>query len=45
MEDIKVASIVVKDDIAVSDEDKQRGVAGTVLVHKYAGYLVNKESN
>lgn len=42
MEDIKVASIVVKDDIAVSDEDKQRGVAGTVLVHKYAGYLAEQ---
>ncbi|PTI39488.1 dihydroxyacetone kinase subunit DhaK [Staphylococcus casei] len=39
MEDIQVATVIVKDDIAVSDEDKRRGVAGTVLVHKYAGYL------
>lgn len=42
MEDIKVASIIVKDDIAVRDEDKRRGVAGTVLVHKYAGYLAEQ---
>ncbi|PHK50444.1 dihydroxyacetone kinase subunit DhaK [Staphylococcus edaphicus] len=39
MEDILVETVVVKDDIAVSDEEKRRGVAGTVLVHKYAGYL------
>ncbi|MBO0382913.1 dihydroxyacetone kinase subunit DhaK [Staphylococcus saprophyticus] len=39
MEDIHVETVVVKDDIAVSDEEKRRGVAGTVLVHKYAGDL------
>lgn len=39
MEDIHVETVVVKDDIAVSDEEKRRGVAGTVLVHKYAGHL------
>lgn len=42
MEDIQVATVIVKDDIAVSDEDKRRGVAGTVLVHKYAGYLAGQ---
>ncbi|XVL41429.1 dihydroxyacetone kinase subunit DhaK [Staphylococcus equorum] len=42
MEDIQVATVIVKDDIAVSDDDKRRGVAGTVLAHKYAGYLADK---
>lgn len=41
MEDIQVETVVVKDDIAVSDEEKRRGVAGTILVHKYAGYLAD----
>ncbi|MEB8125856.1 dihydroxyacetone kinase subunit DhaK [Staphylococcus succinus] len=45
MEDIQVATVIVKDDIAVSDEDKRRGVAGTVLVHKYAGYLAVQGKN
>ena len=42
MEDIQVATVIVKDDIAVSDTDKRRGVAGTVLAHKYAGYLADQ---
>ncbi|WP_436860007.1 dihydroxyacetone kinase subunit DhaK [Staphylococcus caeli] len=42
MEDIQVKTVIVKDDIAVSDVDKRRGVAGTVLVHKYAGYLADQ---
>lgn len=42
MEDIQVATVIVKDDIAVSDDDKRRGVAGTVLAHKYAGYLADQ---
>src|SRR5699024_8753436 len=42
MEDIKVETVIVKDDIAVSDEDKRRGVAGTVFAHKYAGYLADQ---
>lgn len=42
MEDIKVESIIVRDDIAISDPEKRRGVAGTVFVHKYAGYLAEK---
>lgn len=45
MEDIQVTTVIVKDDIAVSDEDKRRGVAGTVLVHKYAGYLAVQGEN
>ena len=42
MEDIKVESVIVRDDIAISDPEKRRGVAGTVIVHKYAGYLAEK---
>ncbi|MEJ7337841.1 dihydroxyacetone kinase subunit DhaK [Staphylococcus epidermidis] len=42
MEDIKVESVIVSDDIAISDPEKRRGVAGTVFVHKYAGYLAEK---
>lgn len=42
MEDINVAMVVVKDDIAVDEVDQRRGVAGTVLVHKYAGYLAEQ---
>ncbi|WP_436855356.1 dihydroxyacetone kinase subunit DhaK [Staphylococcus caeli] len=42
MEDIQVETVIVKDDIAVSDVDKRRGVAGTVFVHKYAGYLADQ---
>ncbi|GAB3067996.1 dihydroxyacetone kinase subunit DhaK [Salinicoccus sesuvii] len=34
-----VASIIVKDDVAIDNEEQRRGVAGTVIVHKYAGYL------
>lgn len=42
MEDIQVETVVVKDDIAVSDEAQRRGVSGTVFVHKIAGYLAEK---
>ena len=42
MEDIKVESVIVRDDIAISDPENRRGVAGTVFVHKYAGYLAEK---
>ncbi|MCG1813842.1 dihydroxyacetone kinase subunit DhaK [Staphylococcus epidermidis] len=42
MENIKVESVIVRDDIAISDPEKRRGVAGTVFVHKYAGYLAEK---
>ena len=40
MEDIKVASVVVKDDVAVPNSTfstGRRGIAGTVFVHKVAG--------
>lgn len=42
MEDIKVERVIVNDDIAVSDVEKRRGVAGTVFVHKYVGYLADQ---
>ncbi|WP_411843161.1 dihydroxyacetone kinase subunit DhaK [Salinicoccus sp. HZC-1] len=35
----KVASVIVRDDVTIDNEEQRRGVAGTVLVHKYAGYL------
>lgn len=41
MEDIKVASVIVDDDIAVEDSlytQGRRGVAGTILVHKILGH-------
>lgn len=41
----KVETVVVSDDVAIEDPELRRGVAGTVLVHKYAGYLSdNKHS-
>ena len=42
MEGINAAMVVVKDDIAVSDVEQRRGVAGTVFVHKFAGFLADK---
>lgn len=42
MEDIEVATVIVKDDIAVEEPSQRRGVAGTVLAHKYAGYLAEQ---
>ncbi|MDR5602862.1 dihydroxyacetone kinase subunit DhaK [Staphylococcus coagulans] len=42
MEGIYVEMVVVRDDIAIDDVAKRRGVAGTVWVHKYAGYLADQ---
>ncbi|MEX2948884.1 dihydroxyacetone kinase subunit DhaK [Staphylococcus warneri] len=42
MEGINTAMVVVKDDIAVSDVEQRRGVAGTVFIHKFAGFLADK---
>lgn len=41
-EGINAAMVVVKDDIAVSDVEQRRGVAGTVFIHKFAGFLADK---
>lgn len=43
MEDINVETVIVRDDIAVTNEAQRRGVAGTVFVHKLAGYLAEKD--
>lgn len=37
MEDIRVETVVVNDDISIRTEEDRRGVAGTVFVHKVAG--------
>ena len=40
MDDIEVAQVIVKDDVAVPDREEgtgRRGIAGTVFVHKIAG--------
>lgn len=41
----KVKAVVVRDDIAIENEEQRRGVAGTVLVHKYAGFLASNGHN
>lgn len=38
-EGIDVATVLVRDDIALPDATQPRGLAGTVLVHKYVGHL------
>lgn len=45
MEDIKVETVVVNDDVAVEDSlytAGRRGIAGTVFVHKIAGALAER---
>jgi dihydroxyacetone kinase len=37
-EGVKVEMVIVADDIAIPDIDQPRGVAGTLFVHKIAGY-------
>ncbi|MES1924973.1 dihydroxyacetone kinase subunit DhaK [Salinisphaera sp. T31B1] len=37
-EGYNVRSVIVADDVALPDADQQRGLAGTVLVHKIAGH-------
>lgn len=40
MDDIEIAQVIVKDDVAVPDREEgtgRRGIAGTVFVHKIAG--------
>ncbi|MFC6840144.1 dihydroxyacetone kinase subunit DhaK [Xanthomonas theicola] len=41
-EGIDVASVLVADDIALPGTAQPRGLAGTVLVHKYAGHLARE---
>ncbi|WP_324723084.1 dihydroxyacetone kinase subunit DhaK [Lelliottia sp. JS-SCA-14] len=39
---LKVEMIIVADDIALPDNKQPRGIAGTALVHKIAGYAAEK---
>jgi ATP-dependent dihydroxyacetone kinase len=41
----KVEMVIVADDIAIPDMLQPRGVAGTLFVHKVAGYLAEKGSS
>ena len=38
MEGIQVETVIVRDDIAISEPDQRRGVCRYCLVHKYAGF-------
>lgn len=42
MESIKVDRVIVADDIAIDNKEQRRGVAGTVFVHKVAGYYADQ---
>lgn len=42
MEGIKVDRVIVADDIAIDNKEQRRGVAGTVFVHKVAGYYADQ---
>lgn len=47
-EDIDVDYVIVKDDVAIADEEGstgRRGIAGTVFVHKIAGALAEEGAN
>ncbi|BBV88814.1 dihydroxyacetone kinase [Enterobacter kobei] len=39
---LKVEMVIVADDIALSDNKQPRGIAGTALVHKIAGYAAEQ---
>lgn len=39
---LKVEMVIVADDIAITNAPQPRGIAGTVFVHKVAGYLSEK---
>lgn len=41
-EGLDVRVLIVSDDIALPDAPRPRGIAGTVLMHKYAGYLAEQ---
>ncbi|OON41693.1 dihydroxyacetone kinase [Izhakiella australiensis] len=41
----KVNMVIVRDDIALPDNPQPRGIAGTVLVHKVAGYAAEQGQN
>ncbi|GHB07457.1 dihydroxyacetone kinase subunit DhaK [Salinicola rhizosphaerae] len=43
-EGLDVAMVIVADDVAIADAPQPRGIAGTLLVHKLAGYLAARET-
>ena len=43
-EGLDVAMIIVADDVAIDKAPQPRGIAGTLLVHKLAGYLASQKT-
>jgi len=43
-EGLDVAMVIVADDVAIGEAPQPRGIAGTLLVHKLAGYLASKQT-
>ena len=41
----KVEMVIVNDDISIEDSKKPRGIAGTVFVHKVAGYYAEQDAS
>ncbi len=41
----KVEMVIVNDDISIEDSKKPRGIAGTVFVHKVAGYYAQQNAS
>jgi dihydroxyacetone kinase len=42
---LKVTMVIVNDDISIENSKKPRGIAGTVFVHKVAGYYAQQNAN
>jgi dihydroxyacetone kinase len=42
---LKVEMVIVNDDISIEDSKHPRGIAGTVFVHKVAGYYAQQGAN
>ncbi|WP_251978412.1 dihydroxyacetone kinase subunit DhaK [Salinicola avicenniae] len=43
-EGLAVEMVIVADDVSIQDAPQPRGIAGTVLVHKLAGYLASQKT-
>lgn len=41
----KVEMVIVKDDISIENSKNPRGIAGTIFVHKVAGYFAQQNAN
>jgi len=42
---LKVEMVIVNDDISIENSKRPRGIAGTVFVHKVAGYYAQQNAN